>query len=126
MKVTSYQFGEIEYTQEHLINFSSGLFGFENLRNYLLIKIEEEIFFWLTSVEKPEIIFPLIGIRVIDDKYPEVIKHEAFGIVTLNSDLSKVTVNLKSPVYINETTKTGFQKILDSDKYKVEYNLFKQ
>ncbi len=126
MKIKTYQFGEIEYKQEHLINFSSGLFGFEHLKEFLLIKIEEELFYWLTSVEKPEIIFPLIGVRAIDDKYPEVEKHEAFGIVTLNSDLLNVTVNLKSPVYIDEGTKTGFQKILDSETYKVEYNLFKQ
>lgn len=126
MKITTHQFGEIEYTREHLINFSAGIFGFEDLTNYLLIKIKDEIFYWLTSVDKPEITFPLIGVRVIDNKYPEEKNHEAFGIVTMNQDLMKVTVNLKSPVYINENTKTGYQKILDSEKYPVKYNLFKK
>ena len=125
MEITTYQFGTIEYTPEHVINFTSGIFGFEQLKKFLLIKIKDEIFYWLTSIEQPEITFPLIGTRVIDDKYPEEEKHEAFGIVTLNSDLLKVTVNMKSPVYINETTKTGFQKILDTEKYPVKYNLFK-
>lgn len=126
MKITTPQFGEIEYTKEHLINFSSGIIGFEELTNFLLIKIKEEIFYWLTSVDKPEITFPLIGVRVIDNKYPEEENHEAFGIVTMNKDLLNVTVNLKSPVYINENTKSGYQKILDSEKYPVKYNLFKK
>lgn len=126
MKITTCQFGEIEYKPEHLIRFTSGIFGFENLKDYLLIKIKEEVFYWLTAIDKPEISFPLIGVRAIDDKYPEEEKNEAFGIVTLNPDLLKVTVNLKSPVYINESTKTGFQKILDSEKYPVKYNLFKK
>lgn len=125
MKIKTHQFGEIDYIQEHVITFSSGIFGFEHLKNYLLIKIKEEMFYWLTSIDKPEIVFPLIGVRVVDDKYPEEENHEAFGMVILNSDLTKVTVNLKSPVYINETTKSGFQKILDSNKYPIKYNLFK-
>ena len=125
MKITTHQFGTIEYAPENVISFTSGIFGFEHLKHYLLIKIKEEIFYWLTSIDEPEIVFPLIGVRVIDDKYPEEEKHEAFGIVTLKPDLLKVTVNLKSPVYINESTKTGFQKMLDSDKYLIEYNLFK-
>jgi len=42
----------------------------------------------------------------------------------LNSDPLKISVNMKAPVYINQNEKTGFQKIIDSEKYNVHYNLF--
>ncbi|HUX61104.1 MAG TPA: flagellar assembly protein FliW [Ignavibacteriaceae bacterium] len=126
MKINTRQFGEIDFNPEIMINFNSGIFGFENLKNYLLIKAEDDFFYWLNSVEEPEIAFPMIGVRVIDDKYPLENDNEAFGIVTMNPDILKISINLKAPVYINQTNKTGFQKILDSEKYPVNYNLFKE
>jgi flagellar assembly factor FliW len=125
MKINTHQFGEIEFTTEHIVNFPSGLIGFENLKNYVLIKTEDDLFYWLNSVEKSDICFPLVGLRVIDEFYPIEENHEAFGIVTLNKDPLKIMVNLKSPVYINQDEKKGYQKILSEDKYSVNYNLFK-
>ena len=125
MKITTHQFGEIEFGKEHVVNFSSGLIGFENLKDYVLIKTEDDLFYWLNSVEKPEICFPMVGIRVIDETYPMETNFEAFGIVTLNNDPLKITINLKSPVYLNQDEKIGYQKVLSSSKYSVNYNLFK-
>lgn len=124
MKLNTAQFGEIEFTEDKIIIFSSGLFGFENLKKYLLIKIDDEIFYWLNSIDEPELVFPLAGIRLVDEKYPEEENYEAFGIVNLNSDPAKITINLKAPVYINQDSKIGFQKILDKEKYPVNFNLF--
>ncbi len=126
MKIKTEQFGEINYTEDRIIKFDSGILGFEQLKKYLLIKTEddEDIFYWLNSIENPEIAFPLIGTRFIDDSFPVAEYHEAFGIVTLNSNPLKITVNLKAPIYINQDNKTGYQKILDDDNYPVHYNLF--
>ncbi len=126
MKIETHQFGTVEFTEEHIIKFASGLFGFENLDEYLLIKVDENAFYWLNSIKVPEIAFPLVGIRLIDETYAEEKNCEAFGIVTLNKDPLKITVNLKAPVYINQDEKTGFQKIVESEKYPVNYNLFKE
>lgn len=124
MKITTQQFGEINFENEHLVRFPSGLFGFEQLNNYLLIKTDQDLFYWLNSVDEPEISFPLIGTRVINTSFPEEENHEAFGIVTLNQDPLMVTVNLKAPVYIDQNAKTGFQTIIDDEKFPVDYNLF--
>lgn len=124
MKINTFQFGEIEFTEDLVISFEEGLFGFENLHKYLLIKTDDELFYWLNSVENPNIAFPLIGLRVIDENYPEVESNEPFGIVTFSKNPADIKVNLKAPVYINQDSKTGFQKIIDSDKYLIDYNLF--
>jgi flagellar assembly factor FliW len=126
MKIKTQLFGEIEFKEDLIIKFVPGPIGFEQLNKFLLIKADDDIFYWLNSIEKPEIAFPLVGIRIIDDAFPEERNFEPFGIVTLNSDVLKITVNLKAPVYINQISKTGFQKILDTDKYPIRYNLFKE
>ncbi|MCL6493653.1 MAG: flagellar assembly protein FliW [Ignavibacterium sp.] len=124
MKLKSDQFGEIEFSEDLVLSFEEGLYGFEQLKKYLLIKTDDDLFYWLTSVDRPEICFPLIGTRIIDEEFPEVENYEAFAIVTLNKDPLKITVNLKAPVYINQEKKAGFQKIIDTDKYPINYKLF--
>ena len=126
MKIETHQFGTVEYSEEHIIRFPSGLFGFEKLTEYLFIKLDENMFYWLNSIQVPEIAFPLVGLRIIDEHFVEEKNCEAFGIVTLNNDPLKITVNMKAPVYINQEEKTGFQKIIESEKYPVNYNLFKE
>jgi len=124
MKIITHQFGELEFQEDLILDFPSGLFGFEQLKKFVLIKISEELFYWLNSIEQPEIAFPLFGIGVIDDTYPVEVENEAFGIVTLNPDPLQITVNLKAPVYINQNRKLGYQKIIDKENYPVHYNLF--
>ncbi|MEW6702738.1 MAG: flagellar assembly protein FliW [Bacteroidota bacterium] len=124
MKIRTHQFGDVEFTEDKIINFDNGLFGFEDLKKYLFIKPDDSFFYWLNSIENADIAFPMFGIRVIDEEFPQEDYFEAFGIVTLNSDPLKITVNLKAPVYINQNLKSGFQKIIDTDKYPVHYNLF--
>jgi flagellar assembly factor FliW len=125
MKIKTIQFGEVEYDDVNTITFADGILGFENLKTFLLIKTDDQIFYWLNSIENPEIAFPMIGVRVIDEKFPEQTGNEAFAIVTLSKDPLKITANLKAPVYINQDEKSGFQKVIDTDKYPVTFNLFK-
>jgi flagellar assembly factor FliW len=124
MKIETIQFGEIEFTEDRIISFQSGPFGFENYQKFLLIKTDDDLFYWLYSIDEPEIAFPLVGVRLLDDSFPGEENHEPFGIITLNQDPLKITVNLQAPVYINQNEKNGYQKILNDDKYPVHYNLF--
>lgn len=124
MKLTTYQFGEIEFNEDSVINFQSGIFGFENLKKFLLVQTEEGLFHWLNSIEEPEIAFPVISLGVVDDSYPKKEEHEAFGVVTFDPDPLKVTVNMKAPIYIDQNKKSGYQTILDQDAFVINYNLF--
>lgn len=126
MKLQNSQFGEIEFDENLIITFEEGIIGFEQLKKYLLINLGDDLFLWLTSVEEPEIIFPLFGIRVLMDDFKQIENNEAFGIVKLNQDPAKITINLKAPVYIDQNEKKGFQKILDEDDLPIDYILFKE
>jgi len=124
MKINTYQFGEIEFTEDHIVTLHEGLFGFEYLKRYLFIKTENDLFYYLNSVDEPDITFPLVGLKVIDKDYPEMEDFEPFGIVKMSKNPGDITINLKAPVYINQNNKSGMQKIVDKDKYLIDYNLF--
>jgi len=124
MKINTQKFGEIEFPDDLIINFNEGPFGFEELKKFVLIKPDDAVFYWLNSIERPEIVFALFGLRVIDENYPQVENHEAFGIVTLNPDPLQITINMKAPIFINQNNKTAYQTILDKDNYSLYYKLF--
>lgn len=124
MKINTQKFGEIEFPDNLIINFNEGPFGFEELKKFVLIKPDDGVFYWLNSIERPEIVFALFGLRVIDENYPQVENHEAFGIVTLNPDPLQITINMKAPIFINQNNKTAYQTILDKDNYSLYYKLF--
>ncbi len=124
MKLKTDQFGEVEFQEEKIIFFENGILGFEELNRFLLISEDDGIFYWLTSIDQPEIVFPLFPINLLKDDYKQVENYEPFGIVKLDKDPEKITINLKAPIYINHNDKTGYQKIIDSDKLPVDYQLF--
>lgn len=124
MKLSTKQFGEIEFDENLCIQFTEGILGFEELKRYVLISEENGLFFWLTSVDEPEIVFPLFPINTLQENYPQSDNFEAFGIVKLSKDPSEITINLKAPIYLDRDQFSGFQKILDTDKYPVDYKLF--
>lgn len=124
MKVKFDHIGEVEFDDSLILTFENGLIGFEYLKKFVLIKTDDDLFYWLNSIERPEFCFPLIGIRVIDENYPFMENFEAFAVVVFNKDPLKITINLKAPIYINQDSKIGLQKIIDDDKYPVDYKLF--
>lgn len=124
MKIKTIQFGEIEIEKNKIIELTGGIIGFENLKNYILLNSGNPLFLWLISIDSPENVFPLFGIKVLMGDYPAHEKHEAFGIVKLNSEPLKVTVNLKAPIYLDLDKNKGFQRILDDEKFPLDYKLF--
>ncbi len=124
MKIRTQQFGEIEFQEDKIINFENGMFGFERLNQFVWLSEENGIFTWLISIDEPEIVFPLFPINVLLDGFPERENHEAFGIIKLDKQPKNITINIKAPVYINHEEKKGYQKIIDSDKYPIDYQLF--
>jgi len=124
MEIITKQFGRLEFDEEIIIEFKEGIFGFSEYHKYILITEEDGLFYWLTNIEEPEIMFPLFSVRLLVENYPQIEEYEAFGIVKMDKNPLNITVNLKAPVYISQNKKEGFQKILDVENYPIDYKLF--
>ena len=124
MKLLNKQFGEIEFEEEAIIKFDEGILGFEELKEYLLFSETDGYFFWLISVNEPEIIFPLFSLKLLQEEYSDEEKLEPYGIVKLDKEPENISVNLKAPVFIDHNEKIGYQKIIDNENYQVNYPLF--
>lgn len=137
MKVVTSQFGEVEYDLDQIIRFSNGLIGFESCQKFIIIKDEEyEPFCWLVAAGDKDVSFPLINpFLTVPDYGKELPKGlvkrvlsaeedvDLYCIVTLRGANGGVTINLRSPIVIDNQEKTGEQKILASEAIPVAHPL---
>lgn len=125
------QFGDLRVEPQHVFKFADGLFGFDDLHEYVLIADDNSApLRWLISLEQPEIGFPVISPSFIDASYSagrdytDTDRFATLVIVTLAQ--SGMTVNMKAPVVLDCNDQTGKQLILSSDKYLPNQPLGKQ
>jgi flagellar assembly factor FliW len=135
MKFISKVHGEMQYEETNIITFNKGIPGFNELKKFILLDLQEyEPFRLLQSLEDNEIslivtspyeFFNEYEIKLSDEtiKNLKIDSPEQVIIVTtvtLNSDVKKITTNLQGPIVINTSNNFGEQIVLDNSKYKVK------
>lgn len=141
MKVVTKLFGEVEVEENKLLTFDSGIIGFEKLNKFMLIhepENEGDGILWLQSIEGSEFALPVINPLYVLNEYNPVIEDELLKqlgeindvntlvLVTLTvpSDITKMSVNLKAPLIINTSTLKACQIIVDNELYNVKYPVY--
>lgn len=138
MKVKTKAFGDIEVSDKQKIFLKSGLFGFEDSHEFVLLDSEEDSpFYWLQSENDPEVAFVVIEPSLIipdydlkcdpNDLLDLGIKNDndilKFAIVTIYENPKDITINLLGPIIINKTNKEAKQIINQNDSYSVKHPL---
>ena len=139
MKLQAKYFGEIDYTEEDILTFPSGLFGFEEEHQFLLLPFEGSAgsLLCFQSVQTPALAFVAMDpFSLLPDYAPVLQPHElkelgvsdsqelAFYVLcVVKNPVSGSTVNLKCPVAINPDTRVARQVILETDAYEMRHPL---
>lgn len=119
------------------ITFPKGLPGFEDLKCFVMEE-HNEVFSYLTSVDRKEISFVIVDPFSFFDSYEFKASEEALDeikymedelltvrcIVTLHSDPHRTTANLIAPLLINETKKLAKQIVLHDTAYHAKHQLW--
>lgn len=135
MKFISKIHGEMEYEGKNIITFNKGIPGFNDLKKFILLDLQEyEPFQLLQSLENEEIALIVTSPYTFFNDYEIKLNEETINnlkitspeqvniitTITLNSDINKITTNLQGPIVINTSNNLGEQIILDDSKYKVK------
>ncbi|MBN1213696.1 MAG: flagellar assembly protein FliW [candidate division Zixibacteria bacterium] len=138
MIVKSLKLGELEVPDEKLIVMERPILGFENLKKFCLIEIDEMMpFLWLQATEEPAVSFLVVNPVVFFPNYrieinPKEIAElevarvesvETYVIVTLNKKPELITANLQGPILINTENNLAKQLILVNSDYRVKHSL---
>jgi len=142
MRVLTKFFGEVELDDNKILEFPSGIIGFEQYKRYAIIYDEDKgadaTISWLQSLDEPTLALPVVNPLSIVPEYSPMIEDELLKplgdpadedllfllAMTVPSDMTKVTANMKAPFIINAATCKGAQIIVDNADYSVRFNVY--
>ncbi|MDR0382561.1 MAG: flagellar assembly protein FliW [Spirochaetaceae bacterium] len=137
MKVVTKAYGAIDIDERQKLLFPSGLFGFESLKDYVMLDAEHQPFFWLQSTESAATAFIMVSpflfrpdyeLDISDDELADIGISSpesalVFSIITAPADGGPMTANLQGPVVINRDTRLGKQIILSDPRWKTRHDV---
>lgn len=142
MKVVTKFFGEVELDDNKILDFPNGIIGFEDFKKYAIMYDQDDEgevrISWLQSVEEPTLALPVVDPLAVLPDYAPMLEDELLKplgesededllfllAMTVPSDMTKVTANMKAPFIINAKTCKGVQIIVDNADYPVKFNVY--
>ena len=139
MIVQSTRFGELEVSDEQILDFPQGLLGFPEEKQFALMEYKPDSpFYILQSLVDPDLTFLMINpfaffndyefdmddalmteIGVTADNPPTV-----FNIATVKDKIENMTVNLAGPVLVNLRDRKAAQWVIEKTVFPTKYPLF--
>ncbi|MCR5594728.1 MAG: flagellar assembly protein FliW [Lachnospiraceae bacterium] len=135
-------FGTIDIEDDKIIEFPMGIIGFESLKKFALIydkdKDDRSSISWLQSMEEPLMALPVVNPADIKVEYAPIIEDELtktigdpadediliFVTMSIPTDITKMTANLKAPIIINTKNRQAMQVIVENEDYAIKYNVY--
>lgn len=135
MRIRTRPYGELDVDERQLVSLPWGLLGFEDLRDWALLDAAQPPFYWLQSLERPEIAFVLIDPLVFRPDYEpgadpaELAELQIASaqdrivlvIVTVPEQSTRMTANLQGPLVFNRRTRVGRQVVSTDPRWGVRH-----
>lgn len=139
MTINTRIFGEVTIGDDRIINFPKGIVGFPELTEFALIHDSEAGdqggIRWMQSMQEPNFAMPVIDPLVVKEDYNPEVNDDLLATIgglddvlvlvtlTVPSDVTKMTVNLKAPIIVNVPEKKACQLIVDQD-FPVKFAIY--
>ncbi len=143
MKIQTKWFGEVEIDDNKIITFDKGIIGFEDQKKFALVydsdKENGSEIMWLQSMDEVSLAIPVMKPELVKPDYDPVVEDELINslsdnikdaelivlvVLTVPSDLTKMTCNLKAPIIINVDAMKAIQLIADNSDYLVRFPIY--
>lgn len=140
MKINTRDFGEVDISEEQLIHFPDGIYAFEDAKNFALYAPRENQYpMWLQCVDSlkpcfivfdPELFSPDYEVELDVSEKTMLKINDASNLKVLciahvPEDFRETTVNMKSPIVVNQDERLAMQVIL-SKNYSYRQPIYKK
>lgn len=142
MTLSATRFGDVEFSDEDVVQFPEGLIGFPNSHSYILLCAKPgSPFRWLQSVDEPALAFLCTDPQHYVATYaPELsVRHaRELGMTAETSRMvlctvaiprgkpEEMTLNLAGPIVVNAELRKGRQIVLEDGAYTIKHRVFPQ
>lgn len=136
MNVQTTRFGMVDLDENRIITFPAGLLGFSSYKSFALLQPDDEgLFFWLQSLESPELAFVVTDPTLWVTDYEATIRREqmeelgldklenAQVFVIVNKYGRTLTANLQGPLVINLKNHRGMQLVLAEKRWTTRHEI---
>lgn len=124
--------------ESRLIEIPAGLLGFSSYKTFSLLQPDENgVFFWLQSVDAPDLAFVVTDPALWMPDYQASIRKEqmeeleltetsdAQVLVIVNKRDQSLTANLQGPIVVNARNRRAMQLVLAEKKWSIRHELVK-
>jgi flagellar assembly factor FliW len=139
MLIQTARFGPVEIDESCIIEFPAGVLDFSSFKKFALLQPDENgVFFWLQSIDSPELAFVVTDPALWLPDYQANIRKEqmeelglrevsdAQVLVIVNKHGQSITVNLQGPLVINCTKpRRAMQLVIPDSKWALRHELYK-
>lgn len=140
MQLISEILGELDIDESAIINFTDGVPGFEQEKQFVVLPMDDNVtFFYMQSVNNKDLclllanpfnFFPDYEVDIPDEELSRLgkIKDGAvaiYAILTVPEDFRQTTANLLAPIVIDAISKKGLQFIPAKSDYNTKHLIFK-
>lgn len=138
MEIQTSRFGQIDVDDERIMTFPNGLLGFPSYNRFALIQTgQENYFFWLQSVDEPNLAFVITDPAIFFKEYQVPVREETAQelqltdpaylqtFVICNKVGEWLTGNLLGPIVVNAQNRLGQQVVLTEKKWTTRQPLLR-
>jgi flagellar assembly factor FliW len=136
MNVQTTRFGMVQVEDDRIINFPSGLLGFSSFKRFVLLQPDDQgVFFWLQSVDSPELAFVVTDPAAWAADYEANIRpdqmeelglsrlEDAQVFVIVNKRDRTLTANFQGPLVVNAASRSAMQLVLAEKRWTTRHEL---
>jgi len=139
--IESTRFGTVEIDDSIVLVMEQGMIGFPDHRRYAILKQREDsVFMWLHSVDDPALAFPIVlpwvfywdyEVDLSDSDMAAIGVERAdqisiYCVVNVGADVRAATINLFSPIVVNNGDRRARQVINTIEGYSTRDRLFRE
>jgi len=138
MNLETTRFGNVEIEDDRIITFPSGMLGFSSYTKFVLLQPDEQgVFFWLQSVETPDLAFVVTDPALWVPDYQANIRKEQMSelgmdsledaqvFVIVNKRDEVLSANLQGPLVTNVENRTAMQLVLADKRWSTRHELLR-
>jgi flagellar assembly factor FliW len=138
VNVMTLRFGEIEIDETRIIEMPDGIIGFEDRRFVIISPDRYGQFFWLQSLDNPDLAFVVTDPALFVQGYEVNLTPDecerigldpdsaaiVLAVVTIARDVMEITINLQGPIVVNPARMLAKQIVLEDGKYGTKEPIF--
>jgi flagellar assembly factor FliW len=138
MNVETTRFGVVEVADDRIITMPVGLLGFSSYRRFTLLQPDGDgVFFWLQSLDSPDLAFVVTDPSLWTPEYEAVIRAEQMAelglaslddaqiFVIVNRYGDTLTANLQGPIVVNVPSRQAMQLVLADKRWNTRHEILR-